>query len=102
MLNTLDLDRIDKEEFDRILKKINNNSCCKKTEWRYSNSKGYHVIIECLKECDVCRLVFDDDKRFAVDSVMPLRLRDFLFSEKIYLGNKKITKENLDKIMEII
>lgn len=100
MINTLDLDEIKKEELERILQKIKNNKCCLKIEWVYSNSKGVHVRLICSEICDLCRLVFDDDKRYSVDYVMPLKFRDFLFKEKIYFGKLKITKENLEKIKE--
>jgi len=101
MINTLDLDQITKEDLREIINKISRNKCCLWIKSKYSDSKGYHVIINCLKTCDLCRFVFDDDKRFAVDSVMPLKFRDFLFNEKIQLGHIKITKENLNKIKEV-
>ena len=101
MINTLDLDQISKEELELIINKIKKNTCCIDVGWRCSDSKGYHVKISCIKECDLCRLVFDDDKRFAIDSVMPIQFRDFLFNEKIRLGNVKITKENLEKLKEM-
>ncbi len=102
MINTLDLDDITKENLDRILIKIFNNNCCLGLFSEPSNSKGYHVTIKCSKQCDLCRFVFDDEKRYAVDYVMPLKFRDFLFKEKVYLGNKKITKENLEEIKGLV
>lgn len=101
MINTLDLDEIEQKEFQRIIEKIKKNKCCLNLTWKYSNSKGYHVYIYCSKICDLCRFVFDDEKRYAVDSVMPLKFRDFLFDEKIYFGNKRITKENLEKAKKL-
>lgn len=101
LINTLDLDKINKEQLEIITQKIKNNECCKEVIIRDSNTKGYHIIIICRKNCDLCRFVFDDAKRYDIDSVMPLRLRDFLFTEKIYLGNLSITQENLEKIRRI-
>lgn len=63
--------------------------------------KGYHLIFQCLKYCDKCRFVFDDDKRYAIDSVMPLKFRDFLFESKTPLGCLPITPENLEKLKEM-
>lgn len=101
MINTLDLDEIDKEELNRILTKIKLNSCCDNVTFKCSTSKGFHVFIFCKKQCDLCRFVFDDDKRFAIDSVMPLKFRDFLFTEKVPFNKMKITPENLNRIGEL-
>jgi hypothetical protein len=102
MINTLDLDYTTKEELERIINKIKRNDCCKYIEYKESNSKGFHVTITCLlNNCDVCRLVFDEDKRFAIDSVRPKAFRDYFFDDKTYLGNIPITLENLMKIKEM-
>jgi|WetSurMetagenome_2_1015567.scaffolds.fasta_scaffold44185_3 hypothetical protein len=101
MINTLDLDNITKDELERIKTKILSKPCCLSLKVKPSNSKGYHAIIICkIEECIDCRLVFDDDKRFATDSKMPLIFQNFLFDEKIHFGKLHITKDNLEKIKE--
>jgi hypothetical protein len=102
MINTIDLDKCSKDQLRRIISKIIMKECCLELDYADSNSKGYHIRLRCsIENCDICRLVFDDPKRFDIDSVMPLKYRDFLFQEKIYLGNLPITKENLEKIREM-
>ncbi|MFZ1990344.1 MAG: hypothetical protein WAW96_11305 [Alphaproteobacteria bacterium] len=73
-LNTIDLDihpnHITEGKFllDKVLKfLINCESCLGVEEPKDSDSKGYHIIFYCKKDCDICRLLFDDSKRFMMD-----------------------------------
>lgn len=83
MINTLDLDEISKEDLGRILTKIYKNECCDGIKFKDSDSKGYHVWIYCNKEdCFMCRMVFDHDKRFLIDSFQPIYMQNTFFDRK--------------------
>lgn len=81
IFNTVDLDTNDKETVAMVTEKIRRKFCCEKLESRPSARKGWHFFITCNTEkyCDSCRLVFDDARRFAMDSMRPIRLRNVLF-----------------------
>lgn len=72
-LNTIDIDfnainpYHGKEYLDRIVKLITNCENCKGIQIKDSDSKGFHLFVYCNKECDLCRLVFDDSKRYMMD-----------------------------------
>jgi hypothetical protein len=36
--------------------------------WFSSSMNGYHVVLWCQCQCDKCRIVFDDPKRFGADT----------------------------------
>jgi hypothetical protein len=86
--NTIDLDinpRIpnnDNHLLEKIVEKI---SLC---EYSYfiqvldSNSKGYHILFYCSKNCDLCRFVFDDDKRYSLDVERPEWRQNIMFDIK--------------------
>lgn len=86
--STLDIDTNDKEKIAYIEHKIvfecpfNGLFHLHK---KPSATKGYHFILKCFIKCDVCRIVFDDFRRFAYDQNRPENARDILFdrSEKI-------------------
>lgn len=78
---TLDIDTNDKEFVGRILTKISNCKDYVRLIIYESKCKGYHVILFCKKECDVCRLVFDDSTRFYYDSFRPEFARNILFDK---------------------
>lgn len=71
--NTLDIDinpRIHlngKELLNNILTKISFCPNSLSIEIKDSNSKGYHIFMYCSINCDLCRFVFDDDKRYMLD-----------------------------------
>jgi len=46
---------------------INCESCLLMKPPKDSSSKGYHLFFICKKDCDICRLLFDDSKRFMMD-----------------------------------
>lgn len=97
MINTLDLDNITKEQFFYISLKIIKKDCCKDFKWKYSSSKGFHVIFNCIKKCDICRFVFDDMKRYEIDFNRDLKFQNTLFTEKEYfrgsMGNLEKNKQ---------
>lgn len=80
---TIDLDGIDKIELARIIGKIFRLKCNKTIEVR-DTYKGYHLIIYCYRDCDLCRLVFDDQDRYTMDLRRPRHLRNILWTEKYY------------------
>jgi hypothetical protein len=53
---------------------------------------GYHIIIWCKKQgCDLCRLLFDDQKRLQNDlSLRQPYERNVLFNQKQLIRNHKI------------
>lgn len=92
--NTLDLDLNTRfltlnfgfvEPKDFFMKVIYKVSQCKHGEIIYvspSNSKGVHVKIICDKECDICRLVFDHQKRFIADMTRRKHFSNIMFDDK--------------------
>jgi len=52
--------------------------------WSYSPStNGYHIQLYCRKECSMCRLVFDDQRRAEADFTnRQPHQRNVLFDEK--------------------
>jgi hypothetical protein len=80
--NTIDLDKIDKEELEHIKNKIQTFKCCKSVQSKDSSSKGYHLLIVCSKKCDLCRLMFDDQKRYSMDNQRDLKYQNTLFDSK--------------------
>jgi hypothetical protein len=88
--NTLDLDNITKQQLQDIETKIKSNKCCLKCEHKDSNSKGYHVMILCNKQgCDLCRIVFDDQRRLEAEHDRKDIFKNVLFEKKEYCRGKK-------------
>lgn len=88
--NTIDLDKIDKEQLQTIINKIKQNKCLKDIQVKDSSSKGYHLLLTCNRECDVCRMVFDDQKRYEMDNNRDLKYQNTLFTSKEWVrGNLK-------------
>lgn len=90
--NTIDIDNGDKANLDRILNRISRNKCCIDINCKDSSNKGYHLILTCKVQCDICRLVFDDQKRLEMDNMRNEKFRNTLFSEKEYF------KGNINKL----
>jgi len=88
--NTIDLDGYTFKNAQKIVAKINALECCRKVTFKPSLHKGYHVLIFCKKsDCDLCRFVFDDTKRYEHDIERPKRTQNVLFEEYCYHGGKK-------------
>lgn len=84
--NTLDLDFNDQDRIDLIRQKLRARPCCAWPLFKISPGlNGFHVVLECKKNCDLCRLVFDDQERFSRDLRRPVRTRDVLWSKKSFL-----------------
>lgn len=88
-INTLDLDKIDKEKLKHITDKIKQCKNLLSISVKDSNSKGYHAILICKIECDLCRFLFDDSKRYEIDFNKPAKFQNCMFEEKIYFRNKR-------------
>ena len=83
-INTLDLDKIDKQQLKTIEQKIKSNSCCLSINHKDSSTKGYHVMFICSKKCDICRFVFDDAMRYEIDFGREEKFKNVLFDNKEY------------------
>jgi len=73
-LNTIDLDihpnfiTEGKILLNKVIRFLLNCEWCLGVEPpKDSDSKGYHITFYCKKDCDICRLLFDDSKRFMMD-----------------------------------
>ena len=78
---TLDIDTNNKKFIKRLKDKI---TLCKNFEYfeiKLSKCKGFHVILFCYIKCDICRMVYDDSKRFYYDSYRPEWARNILFDK---------------------
>ena len=79
---TLDIDNSNKEYIKNIISKVKK---CKNLIFirvTNSNSKGYHFLLYCKVECDICRIVFDDSKRFLYDNYRKKCFQNILFDKK--------------------
>lgn len=77
-LNTIDLDKVGRQELEDIYRKISLCPFHGTVDFR-DTQKGYHLLMKCSKECDICRFVFDDQKRFAADFKRPEYKKNVLF-----------------------
>lgn len=97
--NTLDLDKdyhrfiltsCSKDFLNYVVNKITYYGkkwgCLAKIEWEDSCRKGYHVKLWCLKNCDLCRFVFDDFERYRRDINRRLLYQNVLFSSFRFEG----------------
>lgn len=85
---SIDLDKITKEELDRIVKKIKSNDCCLDLKVKDSSTKGYHILLTCKIKCDNCRFVFDDQKRYEIDFNRDEKFKNTSFNEKEFFRGK--------------
>lgn len=91
---TLDIDTNNKEFIQHIEKKILSCKNLISVKKNPSMFKGYHIKLKCKVKCDVCRLVFDDDKRFTFDQFRPDWAQNILF-DKMEIVNFKEFLENV-------
>ena len=69
----------DKEFIKKIIDKISECPFLFQLKFRLSSSKGCHIELFCNKNCDICRLCYDDDRRFSYDQNRPEWARNILF-----------------------
>jgi len=81
-LNTIDIDDTSKKNLLRVLKKIRRCPFLDSISVEPSLN-GWHITLWCKRECEVCRLVFDDQTRFMWDLERPRFSRNVLFDVKI-------------------
>lgn len=79
---TLDIDTNNKDFITRILEKINKCKNLKYSYTRPSSCKGVHIILFCFIKCDICRMCYDDARRFAYDQNRPEWAKNILFDKK--------------------
>lgn len=86
--NTIDID-LDmrnpchgKEYLNRIVELISTCQSCLGVQVKDSCSKGYHIFVWCKEDCELCRLVFDDSKRYALDCKRPEWRKNVMFDAK--------------------
>ena len=92
MYNTLDLDFTDKETLTKIVMKITKCSFSGIVRMQ-DTSKGYHLKFNCAKECDLCRVVFDDDHRYMLDMTTRTKSeRNIMFDSKTTPAKLRIKK----------
>jgi hypothetical protein len=81
-LNTIDIDDTDLDNLRRIRLKIM-HFCSDVDAMGFEPSlNGWHVTLWCRKECEVCRLVFDDQNRYFWDLERKPHTRNVLFDFK--------------------
>jgi len=65
----------------------------KKVQTKISPSKkGVHITLWCNKNCEFCRLIYDDLKRYAKDKNRPEYGKNVLFTKKIMLSAQELLK----------
>jgi hypothetical protein len=92
--NTLDLDweiprrneglSCSRELADRILNKIVKCKYCVVASKELSNLKGYHIKFYCTRKCDICKLQFDDQKRYIKSLTQPEICKDIIWDIKMH------------------
>lgn len=70
---------------DHIIKIFSKLLLCKNFDhlkFFWSSFKGCHIILFCKKNCDICRMCYDDDKHFNFDEKRPEYARNIVFDKK--------------------
>ena len=64
--NTIDIDNGDYENFERIYNKV--QACKHHGAVMFKDTKkGFHILLKCDIDCELCRMVFDDPYRYERD-----------------------------------
>jgi hypothetical protein len=71
-----------KELADKIALKIAKCKYSVIISVKLGNFKGYHIEFYCTKKCDLCRLQFDDIRRYEMDLQRPKICRNLIWDEK--------------------
>lgn len=58
------------------------NYCVIVQKPKLSNLKGYHIEFYCTKKCDLCRLQFDDVRRYEMDKNRPKECTNLVWDSK--------------------
>lgn len=92
--NTLDLDweiprrneglSCSDELATKILNKVVNCKYCVVASKKSGNSKGFHIEFYCTKKCDLCKLQFDDNKRYEKGLTQLDVFKDLIFDVKMH------------------
>jgi len=70
------------DEIDFMIEKIAECKNFIDLKIKPSMFKGFHIILFCSVDCDICRMCYDDDKHFAYDMNRPEYARNILFDKK--------------------
>jgi len=70
------------EYLEHIIEKIAECPFFINCKIKLSSFKGFHIILFCSINCDICRMCYDDDKHFAYDLNRPEYARNILFDKK--------------------
>lgn len=70
------------DEIDFMIQKIVKCPFFDDLKIKLSSHKGFHVILFCRVDCDICRICYDDEKHYAYDMNRPEYARNILFSKK--------------------
>lgn len=90
-MNTIDLDFKDREFLHVTMQKIIHCRNYIKGEIK-DTAKGYHYRLWCKIDCDLCRVVFDDQRRFEKDIKRLKSSQNVLHQRKWLIRNGKETR----------
>lgn len=76
---TLDIDTNNKEVIKHHIDKILLCPNLFHLHKKQSSCKGYHFILKCWIDCNLCRIVYDDFRRFDYDKFRPKFAQNILF-----------------------
>jgi hypothetical protein len=66
----------------------------KKVETKLSSSrKGVHITLWCKRNCELCRLIYDDLSRYSKDKNRPEYGKNVLFTKKVFMSVQELLKE---------
>ena len=71
-----------KNAIQKILNKIVKCKYCVVASKKLSNYKGWHIEMYCTRDCDLCRLQFDDIRRYEEDMNRLEVFRNLIFDVK--------------------
>ncbi len=71
-----------KELANKICNKIVKCKYCVIASISLSSFKGYHIEFYCTKKCDLCRLQFDDVRRYTMDLIRQKDCKQLIWNTK--------------------
>lgn len=81
--NTIDID-YPLNTFHFLIRVFNKINGCKHLSSIFVSESlnGFHIRLYCKIECEICRLIYDDQKRYAYDQFRPLDSQNVLWNRK--------------------
>lgn len=92
--NTLDIDHNNKEQITKIYNKIIKCRNLTEIDIEFSELKGVHIKLWCNQNCEICRIVFDDETRFHYDQYRPEYSQNVMFDTKEQLKELGVKDDN--------